>query len=128
MRTITTHHTNDANKALDVQADDRDPANGNTSHLYAIRVLPPGETVTLDNIKIVGIPFQHGPIGEVGINGITNEVLLAIVIDRIEGFQSSKWACEENARALTNVREALADLESRTKARQERGVEGTHEV
>jgi hypothetical protein len=120
MREITTHHTNEVNRAIEVFADERDPNNGNASHEYSIGIGSPGTDLI--------ISFQHGPIAEVGVNGITNEVLLAIVIDRLEGFQSSKYACLENESALECARTALLHLESRTKAREARGVEGTHEV
>jgi hypothetical protein len=120
MREITTHHTNDANRQIYVEADDRNPDNGNASHEYSIGVGSKGTDVMLY--------FQNGPIGEVGVNGLTNEVLLAIVIDRLEGFQSSKWSCRENAIALTKLQEAAHWLEHRTKARAARGVEGTHSV
>jgi hypothetical protein len=123
MREITTHHTNEANKAIVVIADDRDPDNGNASHMYDVSWRERD-----DSGMSVEIPFQHGPIKESGINGLTNEVLLAIVIDRLEGFQSSKYACRENAIALTKLQEAAHWLEHRTKAREARGVEGTNKV
>jgi hypothetical protein len=122
-REITTHHTNEANKAIRVTADEPDPNNGNASHLYELR-LNKGSAGEL----VLPFRFQHGPIAEVGVNGITNEVLLAIVIDRLTGFQSSKYACEENEQALQACEEALGWLEVRTKKRERRGVEGTHTV
>lgn len=125
MRTITTHHTNDANRAITLEADERNPGNGNASHRYDIHYLKGGRPLSP---RAVQIEFQHGPIQEVGVNGITNEVLLAIVIDRLEGFQSSKWACVENDDALRSCREALEALESRTQKREARGVEGTHKL
>jgi hypothetical protein len=64
----------------------------------------------------------------VGVNGITNEVLLAIVADRLRGFQSSPYACQENAEALECTEAALRRLHDRTRAREARGVEGTHTV
>jgi hypothetical protein len=124
MRVITTHHTNDANKAIGLHADDRNPENGNASHQYLMYHPYEGG----HSEKCQQLDFQNGPIGEVGINGITNEVLLAIVIDRLEGFQSSKYACVENANALGCLDRALAELESRTKKREARGVEGTHQL
>ena len=127
MRAITTHHTNDVNKLLTLEADARDEKNGNASHIYQIS-WPHPECDPGTDMQAVELPFQHGPIGEVGVNGLTNEVLLAIVIDRLEGFQTSKWACEENAQALSYCKEALAQLELRTLARTARGVEGTHNV
>jgi hypothetical protein len=78
--------------------------------------------------KEQSLTFQNGPIGKVGVNGITNEVLLAIVIDRLEDFQTSKYANEFNARALEHAGAALDALEARTRERTARNVEGTHEV
>lgn len=69
--------------------------------------------------------FQNGPIPEVGANGITMEALLAIVIDRLRGFQSGKFACRDNAIALTHLEDALMRLQARTRERMRRGVEGT---
>lgn len=72
------------------------------------------------------IKFQEGPIQESGINGLTNESLLAIVEDRLKGFQSGKFACPENQKALEAVKIALSSLLNRTSDRKKRGVEGTH--
>jgi len=74
----------------------------------------------------VEISFQNGPINEAGVNGLTHEALLAVVADRLRCFQSSKFACKENACALTHVEEAMHWLQQRTIARMRRGVEGTH--
>ncbi len=74
------------------------------------------------------VSFQNGPIGEGGVNGCHNEDLIAIVIDRMRGFQSGEYACRENALALTKLEEALHWLHHRTNARIARGVEGTHTV
>jgi hypothetical protein len=74
------------------------------------------------------IQFQEGNPAEVGTNGVTHEALLAILIDRLKGFQGGKYACRENAIALTKLQEALMWLKSRTEARVARGVEGTHAV
>ena len=127
MRTITTHHTNDANKAIVCESDERNPANGNAAHHYALKVYK-SKSPESPLIRTNHLDFQDGPIAETGVNGVTNEVLLAILIDRLEGFQSSKYACEENETALTHCVLALQNLELRTKARTERGVEGTHTV
>lgn len=70
------------------------------------------------------IDFQQGPIQEVGINGCSNEDLLAIVADRLECFQKGKFACVDNAIALAGVHAALLHLNDRTKNRKKRGVEG----
>jgi hypothetical protein len=71
------------------------------------------------------IDFQKGPIKENGVNGITQEVLLAIVLDRLNSFQAGPYACRENALAKTHVEEALMWLQKRTRDRVIRGVEGT---
>lgn len=121
--TIHDHETNAANRQVTITADEPDANNGNASHVYEITALTPDGAPSIAGTKIW---FQHGPIAEVGVNGITNEALLAIVIDRLRGFQSSKYACRENALALTKLEEALQWLHWRTRGREARGVEGTH--
>ena len=71
--------------------------------------------------------FQDGPIKESGVNGVTQEALLAIVIDRLRSFQTGPFSCRENAVALTKLEESLIWLQRRTVARIKRGVEGTHQ-
>jgi len=80
------------------------------------------ETSEKENLEII---FQSGPISENGVNGITMEVLLAIVADRLRSFQQSPFVCKENACALTHIEEALHWLQQRTLQRIRRGVEGT---
>jgi hypothetical protein len=122
MRQLHDHETNDANRKIEIDADDVDPNNGNASHEYNLNW-----TMGNGDLGATLIRFQHGPIGEVGVNGVTNEALLVIVIDRLRGFQSSKFACRENALALTKLEEAFHWLEARTRNREKRGVEGTHQ-
>lgn len=93
---------------------------GGACHLYEIEHHPSGPAVR--------IPFQNGPINKVGINGITNEALLAVVIDRLSCFQRGQYACRENALALTRLEEGMSWLHRRTLTRLARGVEGTHQV
>lgn len=57
-----------------------------------------------------------------------NEALLAIVEDRLQGFQSGQYACRENALALTKLQEAMMWLQKRTRDRMARGVEGSNAV
>ena len=118
MRTIEEHKVNPANDQIQLNVMD-EPGAGNASHEYDC-ILPSGKTTR--------ISFQNGPILESGVNGLTQEVLLAICIDRLRGFQSGKFACRENALALTKLEEAQLWLHSRTKARMVRNVEGTHKV
>ena len=74
------------------------------------------------------IKFQKGAILEHGINGVMNEDLIAMVIDRLESFQNSPFKCRENEMAISRLEEALMWLRHRTTKREKRGVEGTHVV
>ncbi len=73
------------------------------------------------------ICFQNGPVKEAGYNGNSQEVLLAILIDRLEGFQSGQYACHDNQMALDHVQSARLWLHKRTMDRVARNVEGTHQ-
>ena len=122
MRTITDHKLNGLNDALEIRAlDESGP--GGANHCYEVFVpdhlSAPGVTVHMT------VQFQKGPIAEAGINGISNEALLALVVDRLRSFQGGAYACRENAVALTNCEQALMWLQKRTRDRLARGVEGT---
>lgn len=126
MRTITEHQVNPANDKLTIAVLD-EPGAGGACHHY--RVTLPGRTPTSSDANGVwDIQFQNGPIAEAGVNGLTQEVLIAICIDRLRSFQAGPFACSENALALTKLEEAQHWLLHRTRARMERGVEGTHKV
>ena len=116
MRELTSHKVNPANDVLTVTAHDG-PGPGGASHAYSI-MAPDGQGTTL--------LFQKGPIAEVGVNGITHEAVLAVLIDRMEGFQSGQFANDYNAAALDHLRSAAGALHDRTRERMSRGVEGTH--
>ena len=78
------------------------------------------------------ISWQHGPLGRPPDrrepNGAFVEDVLAAVQDRLEHYQSTAFACPENAAAYCHINTALDVLRSRTKDREERGVEGTHQA
>lgn len=95
---------------------------GNANHRYEIVPVTDKEVEAFRCC----VNFQNGPIKEAGVNGVMNEDLIAIVIDRMRGFQSGDYACRDNALALTKLEEALMWLRNRTKDRENRGVEGTH--
>lgn len=126
-RQIKTHAVNGLNEALLLNVLD-EPGQGNACHEYQVIRDTHGIGDEYDQVELCNIQFQNGPIGEVGVNGISNEVLMAIVADRLQGFQSGPYACRENALALTKLQEAMMWLHSRTQKRVERGVEGTHTV
>ncbi len=130
-RYLSSHALNEANEKLEIRVCD-EPGAGGASHRYEIA----GFYTTTNPSGDCGLPpgdglivlFQNGPIKEVGVNGVTNESLLAIVEDRLTGFQSGPYACFENAEALRCVQRALGYLHGRTHARIDRGVEGTQTV
>jgi hypothetical protein len=134
MRELTSHKVNGVNDGLTVTVMD-EPGSGGANHRYQIggysrkqEVVTnseTGETEIIDDIA-TDINFQDGPLKESGINGITHEVLLAILIDRLEGFQRGPFACEANELALLACRTAQKALKDRTVERLARGVEGTH--
>ena len=123
MRTITDHITNPANDLIAVTVRD-EPGAGGANHAY----VADWNGIEFDPTKECVINFQNGPIEEKGVNGVTQEVLLAIVIDRLRSFQSGPFSCRENAIALTKCEEALMWLKERTRKRQARGVEGTSAI
>jgi len=71
--------------------------------------------------------FQNGVVPEVGRNGVQNEEVLEILIDRMN-YLNKKFPCRENALAITKLEEALMWLNKRTENRVARGVEGKHEA
>ena len=103
-----------------------EPGAGNAHHEYYI------SPTLKEQDEVEGrygrVRFQKGPIAENGQNGCHNEDLIAIVIHRLQCFQSGPFACRENALALTKLEEAMHWLNHRTKERQKRGVEGTSAV
>jgi hypothetical protein len=123
MRTINDHVINPANDKLTITVLD-EPGAGGANHVYQVNGY---HAKDVDETAVV-IRFQNGPINEVGVNGLTQEVLLAIVADRLRSFQSGSFACRENALALTKIEEAQHWLQQRTIARMRRGVEGTNRV
>lgn len=97
-----------------------DPKAGNASHSYGIQWGGPKE--------VTRIQFQHGPRGVAGSTpGVFDDDLLAIVEDRLMGFQSGPFACEENEAALTAVRAARTCLGIRVARRISQGVLGAND-
>jgi len=92
-------------------------------HMYNVYLHPTEDQVGLP--QTVLIQFQNGTTKEVGRNGLTNEVLLAILIDRTNAL-NGRFHSEYNDKAIEHMKEALQAFEDRTKTREARGVEGTH--
>jgi hypothetical protein len=97
-----------------------EPGHGGANHVYAIEA---GEAPSMLTVN-----FQNGPIKEAGVNGVTHEALLAILADRLRGFQSGPYHSDDNATALAHINAAQAALQKRTRERMARGVEGTHQL
>lgn len=130
MREITSHIVDgDQASQLSIHVAD-EPGAGGASHRYEIT----GFDLTKNPSSLIhgatpypsrtAIIFQNGGIPDNGVNGVTNEALLAIVKDRLECFQAGPFPAQENATALQNVNDALRALQKRTLARIKRGVEG----
>ena len=75
----------------------------------------------------LSVQFQPGPVKEVGaVVGAFVEDLLVVAINRLEWYQSGRFACAENGRAIEMMNGALDLLNERTAERRKRGVEGQH--
>lgn len=120
MRELTGHKVNGLNEKLQISVLD-EPGQGNACHKYAIGFIDSNKT-------LCSIDFQNGPVKEAGFNGISNESLIEVVIDRLRGFQSGQFACRDNAVALTKLEESMMWLQKRTRDRMARGVEGVNKI
>ncbi|WP_330114103.1 hypothetical protein SA496_15660 [Pseudomonas sp. JS3066] len=138
MRELTGHQVNPANDTLRIQVVD-EPGSGGANHAYVIHGANmhsnPSFGVLEELAGSLGeeedgyfVLFQQGPIPDAGVNGVTHEVLLAIVIDRLECFQRGPFASAYNEVALTHLLLAQKTLLDRTRERIQRGVEGTHKA
>lgn len=76
------------------------------------------------------IIWQDGPLGRgadrIKPNGAFVETVIAAAMDRLEYYQRSRFACDENRKALKYLARALGQLEQRTQRREAYGIEGTH--
>lgn len=119
-----------ANQQLKIEVTD-EPGPGGANCRYEISGFDCSNNPSKQKSDLIfsrSVVFQNGSVKEVGINGSTNEAELAILIDRMRGFQKGKFVSRENAIALTHLEEALNWLMKRTINRIRRGVEGTHEL
>jgi len=122
MRHIRDHEINDFNVdcvQVVVLDEPDDEKGGGACHQYGVLLGDAGPEGPGTIIQ-----FQHGPVKEYGVNGLSGEALMAVVIDRLRSFQAGPFACRENALALTNMEQALMWLHKRTLDRVRRNVEG----
>lgn len=138
-RKLEGHKINPANDVIDILVIDK-PGSGGANHAYVVTGMTglmenASTDATLDYLEggeitrdhTIGILFQNGPIAEAGVNGLTHEVLLEILIDRLSGFQAGQFACDANQLCLDHLKAAQEILLNRTRERMARGVEGTHQ-
>jgi len=132
-RRLMGHRVGSLNESLNIHVlDDPEPNLGRAPLNYAITFDDPKAGYERSPISdrhgrncIIG--FQDGDPAE-GVNGVSNEALLAIVEDRLSCWQMGGFSCRENAIALTHIQEAMMWLQKRTRDRVSRGVEGTQAV
>ena len=90
---------------------------------------PSGGYVTGKGLKI---DWQDGPLAVDGNrlepNGCFVETLLDVAKIRLMAFQDSKFHSQYNHDAIEAIQLAINALDQRTKDRESRGVEGTHNV
>ncbi len=115
MREITTHRlasgqADPVNDCLEILADD--VGRGGESSYYEILYRTPEH----DGDFVAELDFvRHNAEA-----GLTNEVLLAVLIDRLEGLQHGPDAGTQERGALAYLHAALTLLKTRTRDRQER--------
>lgn len=119
MRVIETHHDGHGlTEISSIYAGEAGP--GGAPDLYRIVVEDAGVK------RVIEVQFQAGPRMEPGSKvGILESALLAIMADRMEGFNKGPYSCRENAIVLTKIQEAMHWLKHRADARAKRGVLGT---
>ena len=94
-----------------------EPGAGGACHEYEIRNKATGEVIET-------VSCQNGGIVDNGVNGATNEALLMIAIDRMDGFSKGPFPSRPNAVAKTHAETSLLWLDYRTSERRSRDVEG----
>lgn len=95
-----------------------DPDQSGANHFYTV--------MDSKDQRIMGqIRFQQGARdNKYAPDGLRDDDLLEIVRDRLMGFQSGPYPCEENQEALEHIELALKALKRRTDDRKTRGVLG----
>lgn len=121
-RLIETHHDGHGlNESIIIAADA-------ASHYYHAVIAAPMADDAESGVfptPCVQVQFQHGPRNVEGSTpGATEAVLLAILIDRLRGFQTGPYACKENEEQLAHLKAALAAAKKRADERAARGVLG----
>jgi hypothetical protein len=78
----------------------------------------------------LSIKWQEGPLGRpperTEPNGAFVETVIAAAKQRLEHYQTTRFACAANDIAIKHLQGALEELAARTAERENRMVEGTH--
>lgn len=114
-RTIDLHHDGHGlNESIVIYTDSPDASGA--AHGYVL---------VIGQQKVAEIRFQQGPRDVEGSTpGATEAAILAVLIDRLRGFQSGPYSCRENAIQLTKLEEVLHWTKARADERAKRGVLG----
>ena len=125
-RPLTDHKNNKFNReCVEVKTADLRATDG-AHHAYTISVYQ-DYTTGMDGaapVEEVTLNFQNGGLKEVGANGITDQALIAIALDRVRSFNEGQFRCRENSMIITKLEEAMMWMEKRSNDRARRGVEG----
>jgi len=128
-RRLFDHEINKFNRDCIFVYTEDDPGSDGARHEYLVHAYTqPVEGEAGHITEACRIRFQNGSLKDVGTNGITDEALLAIVLDRLRSFNEGRFRCRQNSLAITHLEEALHWLEARSKERSRRGVFGERQV
>ncbi len=114
-RILSDHHDGHGlNESIIIGTDDEDGSGA--SHHYEMSI---GATV------VANIQFQQGPrLDPASTPGVTEAAILAVLIDRLRGFQAGPYSCRQNAIIITKLEECLMWTRARADERARRGVLG----
>lgn len=129
LREIHEHHINACNRAITLAAAEPEAHSRAPCVYYVawpnVALEDAARTWEVDEKERLKLEFHSGAVPENETNGLTIEVLLAVLIDRLRCFRAGPYACEQNDHALLHLMEARDALFERTQVRAQRGVEGT---
>jgi len=111
-RKLETHKTNPCNEKIDIVVG-RVGAGGGP-----VRYDVFGPRLGMNPTFSLNMRFQDGPVDQ-GVNGLTNEAVVAILIDRLEGFQTGEFACTENTTAIGHLKSAMKCFRDRSVRREQ---------